>query len=127
MSLLLTIGGQKAEKLKKTNWNMFYGTPCTFRTEQLSMLTCKHVSRAADSYQYKTYKTKVNLKVEIFQDWSIPSHPCFNFEIVDIVEFEAVQFKLFINVCTTCPSCTEDYLTPELWIIAFQKLYQIKN
>ena len=31
MSLLLSLDGQKGKKLKKTNWNMFYGTPC--RTE----------------------------------------------------------------------------------------------
>ena len=28
MSLLLTLGGQKAKKFKKINWDMFYGTPC---------------------------------------------------------------------------------------------------
>ena len=33
MSLPLTLGGQKAKKFKKTNWDMFYGTPCTIKTE----------------------------------------------------------------------------------------------
>ena len=31
MSLLLTVGGQKAEKLKKQNFPTFYGTPCIIK------------------------------------------------------------------------------------------------
>ena len=29
MSLLLTLGGQKAKKLKRTKWGVFCGTPCS--------------------------------------------------------------------------------------------------
>ena len=32
MSLLLTLGGQKAKKLKKTKWGVFCGTPCMLIT-----------------------------------------------------------------------------------------------
>ena len=43
--------------------------------------------------------------------WSSLSQGRSDFER-DILESEAVQFVIFINVCSTLPGSAEDYLTP---------------